>query len=254
MLHQWELTIPSLSPRLRRRAYVYLPQEYSAQPQQRYPVMYMFDGQNVFLDSHATFGTSWGMYDYMNRTKTPLIIAAVECNSVGNGRLREYSPFPHASGELGPIHPLGHAYMNWLVSSFKPMIDRKYRTLPDREHTLIAGSSMGGLMSLYAVSAYNHVFSRAACLSPSLWVNPDGVRRMIRRADYAEGTCIYMDYGRGEMGNHEASFAALSAASQALLARGTDLTFRIVPGGTHCEASWAKQVPAFMHCLGFSPA
>lgn len=250
MLHKWELTIPTLSPRVKRRAYLYLPRAYDQQPDRRFPVLYMFDGHNVFLDSDATYGTSWGMYDYMNRTKTPLIIAAVECNSVGNGRLREYSPFPHETEGLGLIHPLGRPYMDWLTGTFKPMIDRNFRTLPDREHTFIAGSSMGGLMSLYAVSAYNDVFSRAACLSPSLWVEPERVKRMIRRADYGEGTVIYMDYGREEMKNHEASFNALGATFQSLYARGVDLTFRIVPGGRHCEASWAQQVPIFMKCLG----
>lgn len=251
MLHKWELTIPQLSGDLPRRAYLYLPRAYEENPAARFPVLYMFDGHNVFLDADAAFGTSWGMYDYMNETGTPLIIAAVECNSVGDGRLCEYSPFSHSTPSLGDIQARGRTTMQWLLREFKPMIDERVRTLPDRENTLIAGSSMGGLMALYAVTSYNRYFGRAACLSPSLWVSPAKVRRMIRQADIAPDTCIYLGYGSREMNNHSDSREALFATCQSLLHRGVDLTFRIVPGGTHSEASWREQVPVFMQCLGF---
>lgn len=251
MLHKWTMTIESLSPGLRRRIYLYLPRAYEEKPEARFPVLYMFDGQNVFLDQDATFGTSWGMYDYMNETDTELIIAAVECNSIGNGRLHEYSPFSHHAPELEPIDALGEAYMNWLAGSFKPLLDRHLRTLADREHTLIAGSSMGGLMSLYACGHYNDVFSRAACLSPSLWVDPAKAREMLCDARFAPDTTLYMDYGADEMARHEATPEALLSACQTLYGKGVNLTFRIVPGGTHCEASWRNQVPIFMKCLGF---
>ena len=251
MLHTWELTIPQLSPRLKRRAYLYLPSAYDENPQARFPVMYMFDGQNIFLDAEASFGKSWGMYDYMNRTGTPLIIAAIECNRIGNGRLCEYSPFTHRDSSLGRIEGRGRATMDYIVRSFKPMIDRHFRTLPGRENTLIAGSSMGGLMSLYAATNYNHVFSRAACLSPSLWVDPAKVRAMLRRGSVLPDTVIYMDYGEKEMGNHDGNAEIFLSACQSLYARGVNLTMRVVPGGEHSEASWEAQVPVFMKCLGF---
>ena len=130
----------------------------------------MFDGHNVFFDSDATYGKSWGMKNYMDRTKTQLIIVAVECNhSPDNGRLKEYSPFSFEDPKYGAVQGLGKMTMEWMVNWLKPYIDKRYRTLPDRAHTYIAGSSMGGLMSLYAVVAYNQVFSGAAALSPSLW-------------------------------------------------------------------------------------
>lgn len=251
MLHKWNLTIKTLSPDLVRRAYLYLPKAYNEKPDARFPVLYMFDGQNVFLDQDATFGTSWGMYDYMNETDTELIIAAVECSSVGNDRLREYSPFSHSDPGLGRIDALGRTYMDWLVGSFKPMIDRRFRTLPDREHTLIAGSSMGGLMSLYACGMYNEVFSRAACLSPSLWVDPAKVRNMLKRSRFAPDTVLYLSYGEDEMGNHDKTPEALLAACQSLFGKGVNLTFRVVPDGSHCEASWREQIPVMMKCLGF---
>ena len=250
MYHQWEITIPQLSGREKRRVYLYLPKAYSENPDARFPVMYMFDGQNVFLDQEASFGKSWGMYQYMNETQTPLIIVGVECSKTG--RMAEYSPFTHDNGMDGErVYARGRTYMNWLIGTLKPMIDRKYRTLPDRENTIIAGSSMGGLMSLYAALNYGHVFSRAACLSASLWVHPYKVLHMIRSAQVSPDTCIYLDYGTDEFANHPQNPKVLFDACHALLYKGVNLTFRIVPGGSHCEACWEKQVPVFMKCLGF---
>ena len=249
MLHTWELTIPHLAPRLRRRAYLYLPKAYDEDPNARFPVLYMFDGQNIFLDSEASFGRSWRLYDYMNVTETPLIIAAVESNPVGNGRLCEYAPFSYTDPQAGPITGRARTMMNWIVREFKPQIDSQFRTLPDREHTMIAGSSMGGLITLYAALQYSETFSRAACLSPSLWTDPGKVRKMIRQAPVRSDSMIYMDYGEQEMGNHEETASIFFSAAQALYARGVNLTFRVVPGGTHSEESWDSRTPVFMSCL-----
>lgn len=133
--------------------------------------------------------------------------------------------------------------MEWFVNQFKPEIDRRYRTLPDRRHTMIAGSSMGGLMSLYAVTAYNRTFSRAAALSPSLWVSPAGLADTITSSDITAGSVVYMDYGARELSHHEAMRAEFSKISDLLLRRRILLNTRIVPGGEHCEASWEKQLP-----------
>ena len=178
MVYKWELQIPKLMPELKRRAYLYLPACYDAQPDARFPVMYMFDGHNVFFDEDATYGKSWGMAQYMDETQTPLIIAAVECNPIGNNRLEEYCPFTCEDPKLGRIRGRGRTTMNWFIHGFKPMIDANLRTLPDRANTLIAGSSMGGLMSLYAATAFNSVFGKAVCLSPSLWLGAGKVRRI----------------------------------------------------------------------------
>ncbi|MBR5287338.1 MAG: alpha/beta hydrolase [Clostridia bacterium] len=249
MLYRWNITIPQLSGAQVRRAYLCLPRAYYEQPDRRFPVLYMFDGHNVFLDSDATYGTSWGMLDYLIRENPGLIVAAVSCNTVGNGRLIEYSPYPHCSSRLGFIPARGEETMDWLLHTFKPMIDAHVRTLPQRENTIIAGSSMGGLMALYAALCHNDHFSRAACLSPSLWTDPQAVRAMIKDANIASDTVIYMDYGSCEMGNHGENAGILADASRLLLEKGVHLTSRIVPGGMHCEASWREQIPVFMRCL-----
>ena len=250
MVYQWNVTIPKLSGDTPRRAYIWLPEDYEENPDRRYPVMYMFDGHNVFFDQDATFGKSWGMAQYLTENPKNLIIVAVECNHEGNRRLVEYSPMTYENSELGKIKGKGSVMLDWMVRELKPCIDENYRTLPDRKNTIIAGSSMGGLMALYGATAYNHIFQRAACLSPSLWVAPGKVLEMVARAHIRRDTLVYMDYGELEMFNHAASQETIISTAHLLLTKRVNLALRIVPGGTHSEASWEKQIPIFMDCLG----
>ena len=250
MIETWNITIAELTGDAQRRAYVYLPDALAKDPDMRCPVLYMFDGHNVFFDEHATYGKSWGLGSYLDVCETPLIVAAVECNhSPDNGRLSEYAPFSFQDRRFGRVTGRGRDTMEWMVNSFKPLIDENFPTLPDRTHTLIAGSSMGGLMSLYALMAYNRVFSRAAALSPSLWCSPRRLERLIREADIAPDTVLYMDYGARELDNHQRMRQQFSRVSRLLLDQGVLLDSRIVPGGEHCEASWERQIPFFMNTL-----
>ena len=251
MIKKWSMRYPAVNGTEQRRAYVYLPTMYEAQPERRFPVLYMFDGQNVFFNEDATYGKSWGVADYLDYTDTPLIVAAIECNAgANNERLVEYSPYRFDDPTYGHFDGKGQATMSWYIHRFKPFIDRSFRTLPDRRNTILAGSSMGGLMALYGATAYNSVFQRAACLSPSLWVAPGKVMELIAKARIRPDTTIYMDYGENEMANHVASQAVIPSAVYLLLTKGVNLAFRIVPGGNHSEASWEKQIPIFMECLG----
>lgn len=249
MLIKWNVTIPKLSGSTPRRAYVWLPDDYEADPEKRYPVLYMFDGHNIFRDEFAAFGKSWGMEDYMCYTGKDLIIVAVECNHEGNMRLQEYSPVTYRNKDHGFIPGKAPTYMKWLVHKLKPYVDKTFRTLPDRDHTSLAGSSMGGLIALYGVTAYNHVFRQAACLSPSLWVAPAKLLAMVTRAKYTPDTVIYLSYGQNEMGNHSGNRTAISSMAAQLYAKGVNLTLRIVRDAYHCEAAWEQEVPIFMDCL-----
>ena len=230
---------------LTRRTFVYLPDDWQTSGK-KYPVLYMFDGHNLFFDSTATYGTCWGLKEYCDAHPN-WIIAAPECNHEGNKRLEEYCPYQ--SDWFGGITGTGHEYMEWLTKEFKPMMDKRYPTLPGRANTAIGGSSMGGLMSLYALLQYNDTFSRAAALSPSIWVSPEKLSGLVGRAKLEPGTVLYMDYGSREMGNHEGIRRQFSALSGKLMTRGIHLTSRIVPGGTHSEASWEKQLPFVFHTL-----
>lgn len=254
MICEWKLTIPELTGTELRRAYAYVPDSFSEDDTLRYPVLYMFDGHNVFYDDHATYGKSWGMKEYLDDTGTQLIVAAVECNHHPNGgRLREYAPYTFQDPGLGRIYGCGKTTMDWLVNVFKPYIDRRFPTLPDRSHTFVGGSSMGGLMSLYAVTAYNRVFSRAAALSPSVWFATRKLNNLLRTAPLNPETAIYMDYGSREMGFHPNMMDQFTKVSSILLNRRVWLDCRIVPMGNHCEASWERQIPFFMNTLLYEP-
>ncbi len=242
-------TIPSLSGETPRRCYVYLPVQYDAQPDRRFEVLYLFDGQTVFFDQDAAFGKSLQLGSWLDLHRVPLIVVAIECDPVGHGRLEEYSPFDFTAEGFGSFHGRGKQYMDWMLQTLKPAVDSTYRTLPDRDHTVIGGCSMGGLMALYAAVAYNKYFSRAVSLSPSLWINPQASARMLQTARMGRPTTVYMDYGSKELTNHPQNAAILPEAVRLLLEKNVFLTFRIVPGGTHSEASWAKQIPLFMQAL-----
>lgn len=250
MVRKWNITIPELTGSRERRAYLYLPKSYTTDSRRHYPVLYMFDGHNVFFDEDATYGKSWGMERFMDSTAADLIIAAVECShDPDHGRLKEYSPYDFTETDVGFIEGKGRLTMDWLTGSFKPFIDSHCRTLPDRKHTFIAGSSMGGLMSIYALLYYNHVFSRAAALSPSLWIAPESAEKMIRASRPAKDSILYMDYGSREMGNQIGRRISFGHMVTLLLSKGILLDCRLVPGGKHCEASWERQIPFFMNTL-----
>ena len=88
MIKVEKIRIPTLPTKKPRRLYIYTPRGY-AKSEKRYPVLYMFDGHNVFYDSHATYGKSWGMKEYLEKSALPLILVAVECNHEGFRRLNE---------------------------------------------------------------------------------------------------------------------------------------------------------------------
>ena len=248
MVIKWDITIPKLTGERTRRAYVYLPNGYNEEDR-RYPVMYMFDGHNLFFDEDATYGKSWGIGEYLDYTNTKLIIAAVECDHEGNGRLSEYSPINFNFGGA-MIRGRGKKYMDWLVGEFKPYIDENFRTLPDRANTAIGGSSMGGLMTMYALAVYNRYFSRGAALSPSLWIG-GGTPEFLTKAKFGRATQLYMDYGSKEFKNHAGQRRIFAEVAADLIEKGVFVTSRIVPYGTHCEASWQRQLPVFFPALGF---
>ena len=245
-----KVTIPHLTGKQKRRAYIYLPDSAKQNPDMRYPVLYMFDGHNVFFDSHATYGKSWGMLEFLQQNDVPLIVAAVECNhGHNNERLSEYSPFDFDYHEVGKIKGNGRKTMDWFVKVFKPYVDSRFPTMPEREYTFISGSSMGGLMTIYALTHYNHIFSRGAALSPAVSFSINTVEQMIKYGDIGENSVLYMDYGEEEFNQHPQAIGHYNRVAAALIKKGVLLNSRVVPKGDHSEASWEKQIPIFMETL-----
>ena len=250
MIEKWKTPVWPVTGKKPRTVYVYLPTRKARKKAERFPVLYMFDGHNVFYDEDATYGKSWGMGEYLDYTDTGLIVVAVDCNHRPPcGRLNEYSPYTFDDPRFGHITGYGRRFMRWMTETLKPMIDEKYPTLPDRENTWIAGSSMGGLMSLFAVSEYNRIFSRAAALSPSVWASNGRLARDLRKTKFEPGTVVYMDYGTEELKGQEWMRDVYLRCARALMDRGVCVTSRVVPGGEHCEACWEKQIPFFIPTL-----
>ena len=175
-----------------RTVLVYLPPRYAVETQ-HYPVVYMHDGQNLF-DEATSYSDEWQVDETMeqlSRSGYPAIVVGI--HNAGDQRIDEYGPFrdpAHGGGK-------GDAYLTFLVDTLKPRIDQEFRTLPDRLHTGIMGSSMGGLISLYALFRDPEVFGFAGILSPSLWFADRAIFPFVQQAPFTPGT-IYLDIGRLE--------------------------------------------------------
>ncbi|MCD8145596.1 MAG: alpha/beta hydrolase [Oscillospiraceae bacterium] len=240
-----------------RPLHIWLPEDYD-RTDERYPVMYMFDGHNLFQDSSATYGTCWGLMDFFRRWPKPMICVGLECSHRGRERLKEYCPYHFRDAFFGDLQGIGAETLDWMVHTLKPEIDRTFRTYSFREATGIGGSSMGGLMSLYGVIHHNQTFSKAACLSSTVTPCLEQLLGDIRDTPLNPDTRVYLSWGeqegRGAAEKLNDDFDTYTArCNQAIDAalREKDVTTRLYlqPGGGHCEADWAKQVPQFMDFL-----
>jgi predicted alpha/beta superfamily hydrolase len=181
------------SPELRNRrdVDVYLPDSYASGI--RYPVVYLQDGQNL-TDPATAFAGTWDLVATIDRLSWRGIDAIyVGVHHAGRDRLAEYSPFPdprHGGGRA-------NAYLAFLIDTLKPRIDRVFHTRRDRDATTILGSSMGGLVSLYAYFREPSTFGRAGALSPAIWFGQHRVLDFIADARSPRGR-VYVDVGTGE--------------------------------------------------------
>ena len=241
-----------------RPLHIYLPDDYTT-GMDRYPVLYFFDGHNLFSDADATYGKSWGLKDFLDRWDRKLIVVGIECGHEGEERLSEYLPFrAAAASHFAKFLPMGHITMEWIVNEIKPMIDRDYRTLPDREFTGIGGSSMGGLMALYAGARYNHIFSKAACVSSAIGFCVRPLFKCLRESHIRPESRFYLSWGTREAwglkdptkpDRSSRSYKWNRQAADILRDKGADAMLYCQVEGHHCEADWEKQNPVFMDFL-----
>lgn len=241
-----------------RRLHIYLPDSYT-QGSERYPVMYFFDGHNLFEDEEATFGKCWGLKSFLDNWSKDMIIVGIECGHEGNERLREYCPYTfHSEYWGGTLRGTGHKTLQWIVSELKPIIDRDYRTWSHREATGIGGSSMGGLMALCGAISYNDCFSKAACVSSTISPCMKSLRRDIKNAHIQEDTRIWLSFGTNEAFKPHPTDPMQSRTALQNLTIQEDLRDKDAMtkvycqiNGNHNEASWEKQIPGFMDFLWF---
>jgi predicted alpha/beta superfamily hydrolase len=234
------------SPELRNRRSVdvYLPPSYSTS-RRRYPVVYMQDGQNLSDPAQAFAGT-WEL----PRTIDRLAAAGVEAivvgvHNVGTGRAAEYSPFRdsrHGGGR-------GHRYVQFIARTLKPRIDRRFRSEPGRESTVIGGSSMGGLIALYAFVRHARLFGHALVMSPALWFGDRRVFPFVERSLTAPHGRLYVDVGTAE------GVVALRDARRLhrlLAAKGygpSRLRYVEAAGAPHAESAWGERLPDALRFL-----
>ena len=233
-----------LIPQLKRirRVWIYLPEGYNS-VNTRYPVLYMHDGQNVFDDA-TSFGGEWGVDEFMDSTSFKKCIV-VAIDNGGQKRMDEYSPFTYTMDRSkAPVNKgEGELYVDFLANTLKPFIDKNYRTLKGRENTFIAGSSMGGLISLYAVLRYPKVYGGAGIFSPALWVSKSDVIEYIRKKGSPVKAKLYFYAGKLEstfmVPDMLLAFEKMSQRSKSKMAT------VIRDEGRHNEASWRKEFPLF---------
>ncbi len=255
--------LPDLySPQLdnRRPVLVYLPPAYHTEKARRFPVIYMHDGQNLF-DAATSFAGEWRVDETLNELAAEGIQAiVVGLPNMGAERSNEYSPFIDRRMKQGGQ---GNVYVDFIADTVKPLIDGVFRTQPDRAHTGIMGSSMGGLISLAAFFQRPDVFGLAGVMSPAFWFGDEAIRGFVRKAAFSPGR-IYMDVGTAEMAPPKGLFKFLPilrpyyrTASQRmnreLIRKGylpdQTLLYLEEKDGEHNEAAWARRLPGALRFL-----
>ncbi|NCF68037.1 MAG: alpha/beta hydrolase [Chloroflexi bacterium] len=242
------------SPQLHngRDIIVYLPPSYN-HGSKRYPVLYMHDGQNLF-DHETSFAGEWCVDDTLEELAASegLEAIVVGISNTGPDRLNEYSPF------VDPTYGGGHGnqYIAFIANTLKPLVDKHFRTHPQRRKTGIMGSSLGGLISLYAFFRREDIFGFAGVMSPSLWFAKGAIYGYIENASYLPGR-IYLDAGTREMGGSPRSlskrvqsrryYAGVRRMKRILVQKGywpvRDIMHVEEKWAAHSEDAWARRLP-----------
>lgn len=228
---------------------IYFPPGYESAAT-RCPVLYMHDGQNLFDEATSFAGMEWQVDETLERMipageVPPLLVVGVD--NAGARRMYEYTPTPGPNGAGGGAE----TYARFLVEELKPYLDATYRTDPAR--AAVAGSSLGGLLSLYLFVEYPETFPRAAALSPSLWWDGGAILERLRDAELREGMRLWADIGTAEGEEAVRGVRELEAILRKKgLSEDRDFAVRIVPDATHDEAAWAARFPDAVRFL-FGP-
>ncbi|MGB9257057.1 MAG: alpha/beta hydrolase-fold protein [Candidatus Korobacteraceae bacterium] len=229
---------------------VYLPPMYGEQPDRRFPVLYMQDGQNLF-DPETSFCK--GNYLHMGETADhlafageiePLIIVGIY--NTGKHRIDEYTPVEDKRLGGGQAD----AYGQMLVEELKPFVDHAYRTLPGEDNCGLGGSSLGGLVTLYLGLRYTWLFSKLAVMSPSVWWRNRAILKTVAKMPRKPELKIWLDIGTKE------SQRALPDAQELKVAlvkkgwiEGRDLQYLEVPDAEHTESAWAQRAGPMLKFL-----
>lgn len=224
------MLMPQLN--VNRRISVYLPPSY-ASGKRYYSVLYMQDGQNLFNDAEA-FSRAWRIGNIVDKMPIYQQSIIVGIDNGGEERMNEYAPF-----KRGKQGGKGANYLKFIVETLKPFIDANYRTLSEREHTWLVGSSLGGLISFYGGLTYPSVFGKIGILSPAFWFNPK-IMTLDPTADLSPNH-FYIVGSKTESQGMEKTLQDTYWRLKNLGVADAHLNVIIRDRGTHSEAFWAKE-------------
>lgn len=212
--------------------WVYLPYNYTVSGQ-HYSVIYMHDGQHVF-DYAESSKRDWHIEDKLNALHSEAIIIGIE-HGGSTHRIDEMTPYKNEK------YGGGHAddYLDFLINTLKPYVDANFRTLADKSHTTIFGSSVGGLISFYALLKFPEIFGNAGVFSPSFWFSHE-IFVLMESVHEINGRIYFM------AGNHETSYMVpdIDYMERLVLERvkaPQQVRKKIVHGGHHNEKLWRKE-------------
>jgi len=220
-----------------RRVWIYLPSDYSGS-KKNYPVLYMHDGQNVF-DDLTSFAGEWNVdetLDSIGKHSEEMIVIAIDHG--GSKRINEYCPYDMEKFGEGE----GDKYVDFLVKTLKPFIDKNYRTLKNKQNTFIAGSSMGGLISMYAILKYPRVFGGAGIFSPSFSIGPkiyDDIAAKGARVNSKIYFYCGAEEGETMVPDTERAFSEMRKVSK------SKMVCIVRQDGKHSESVWKEEFPLF---------
>ena len=220
-----------------RRVWIYLPAGYISSGRE-YPVIYMQDGQNLF-DAYTSGYGEWGVDEIMDKfaDKDECIIVGIDHG--GDYRITEYDPYNSKYGK-----GRGGDYVDFIAKTLKPYIDAHYRTKGDARHTTIAGSSMGGLISMYAALKYPGIFGNAGIFSPAFWIAPE-IYEFARQAKLPSSSRFYFVCGDAESATMVADMKKMAGIIQSKQKNKKNTAVAIAKGAIHNEKQWNSDFPAF---------
>lgn len=229
-----------------RRVTLYLPHGYDTS-QKRYPVAYMWDGQNLFGD-HGSFMGGWHLHQALDmRATRGKVVPVVVAIHHGAQRDQELVPWPVLEGGAAKADLL----LDWLTETLMPMVEEEVRVMKGRAHAMVGGSSLGGLLAMYAFFRHNDRFSKVLSMSPSLWVAEGKIFEYVAKARCSGDPRIYLDCGAKEANGIVIQHAEWMV--QLLERKGfwkdRHMLWRADPRGDHNERAWRRRLPRALHYL-----
>ncbi|GAA3982763.1 alpha/beta hydrolase-fold protein [Mucilaginibacter dorajii] len=224
-----------------RRVWIYLPADYGSS-KNKYPVIYMHDGQNLFDDYSSGYG-EWGIDEFLDKVTTAKECIVVGIDHGGNERIAEYDPYDskYAKGR-------GVDYTAFLVKTLKPYIDVNYRTKKEAKYTTIAGSSTGGLISMYAAIKYPDVFGNAGIFSPAFWIAPE-IYKLAKQTSLNKKSRFYFVCGDAESDLMVSDMKKMADLIREKGIKPENSPVTVIKGASHNEKQWNADWPGFYSWL-----